>query len=152
MPCGFVGDRLTALDAAEKAMAEWARISPRQRCIILSKAFTIMSEKLEEIADLITLENGKPYADAMGEATYAAEFFRWYAEEAVRIVSFTGSTEVGRILLKEAADNIITPAMELGGNAPVIIFDDADIDVAVTGCMLAKMRNIGEACTAANRA
>ena len=69
----------------------------------------------------------------------------------VRVVSFTGSTEVGRMLLKEAADTIIKPAMELGGNAPFIVFEDADIDAAIEGAMIAKMRNMGEACTAANR-
>jgi succinate-semialdehyde dehydrogenase/glutarate-semialdehyde dehydrogenase len=69
----------------------------------------------------------------------------------VRVVSFTGSTEVGRGLLKEAADNILKPAMELGGNAPFIVFEDADIDAAIEGAMIAKMRNMGEACTAANR-
>ena len=69
----------------------------------------------------------------------------------VRVVSFTGSTEVGRVLLREAADNIIKPAMELGGNAPFLVFEDADIDAAIEGAMIAKMRNMGEACTAANR-
>ncbi|MFT5867629.1 MAG: succinate-semialdehyde dehydrogenase/glutarate-semialdehyde dehydrogenase, partial [Gammaproteobacteria bacterium] len=207
-----------------------------------------------EFANLITLENGKARADAMGEATYAAEFFRWFSEEAVRadgmisqapasgariivqhkpagiavlitpwnypaamgtrkiapalaagcaviikpasetpltmlalmplleeagvpkglvnvlpsrktgalvdhmlhdprvrVVSFTGSTGVGRKLLRSAADQVLKPAMELGGNAPLIVFEDADLDVAVEGAMLAKMRNLGEACTAANR-
>ena len=251
---GTVQDALMALDAAEKAFPAWAARSPRERGEILRKAFELFSGRLEEFARLITLENGKAHADAIGEAAYAAEFFRWYAEEAVRangsmgiapasgarilvqnrpagiavlvtpwnypaamgtrkiapalaagcpvvikpasetpltmlalmplleeagvppgivnvlpstrsgevvdamlhdprvrVVSFTGSTAVGRVLLRGAADNIVKPAMELGGNAPFIVFEDADIDAAVEGCMVAKMRNLGEACTAANR-
>ena len=249
-----IADADAALDAAEAAMKEWAARTPRARSEILRKAWELMTARLEEFAHLITLENGKARADAMGEATYAAEFFRWFAEEAVRadgmithapasgarimvqhkpaglavlvtpwnypaamgtrkiapalaagcaviikpasetpltmlalmplleeagvpkglvnvlpsrrtgalvdhmlhdprvrVVSFTGSTGVGRKLLHSAADQILKPAMELGGNAPLIVFEDADIDVAVEGAMLAKMRNLGEACTAANR-
>ncbi len=243
-----------ALDAAEAAMAEWAKRTPRARSEVLRKAWELMTEKLDYFAHLITLENGKARADAIGEATYAAEFFRWFAEEAVRadgmithapasgariivqhkpaglavlvtpwnypaamgtrkiapalaagcgviikpasetpltmlalmplleeagvpaglvnvlpskrsgalvdhmlhdprvrVVSFTGSTGVGRKLLKSAADQVLKPAMELGGNAPVLVLDDADMDTAIEGTMLAKMRNLGEACTAANR-
>ena len=249
-----VEDARAALDAADAAFADWAGRSPRARSEILRRAWELMSARLEDFARLITLENGKARADAMGEASYAAEFFRWFAEEAVRadglitrapasgariivqhkpagiavlvtpwnypaamgtrkiapalaagcpviikpasetpltmlalmpllqeagvpegivnvvpsrksgaivdamlhdprvrVVSFTGSTGVGRTLLKSAADQILTPAMELGGNAPLIVFDDADLDAAVRGAMLAKMRNLGEACTAANR-
>mgnify|MGYP001417626906 FL=1 len=243
-----------ALDAASTAMQEWAARSPRDRSEVLRKAWELMTARLPEFARLITIENGKANADAMGEATYAAEFFRWFAEEAVRVdglishapasgariivqhkpagiavlvtpwnypaamgtrkiapalaagcaviikpasetpltmlalmplleeagvpkgvvnvlpsrntgvlvdhmlhdprvrvVSFTGSTEVGRKLLHSAADQVLKPAMELGGNAPAIVFEDANLDVAVEGVMLAKMRNLGEACTAANR-
>jgi len=249
-----ITDADAALDAAEAAMKEWAARTPRARSEILRKAWELMTARLDEFAHLITLENGKARADAMGEATYAAEFFRWFAEEAVRadgmithapasgarimvqhkpaglavlvtpwnypaamgtrkiapalaagcaviikpasetpltmlalmplleeagvpkglvnvlpskrtgalvdhmlhdprvrVVSFTGSTGVGRKLLHSAADQVLKPAMELGGNAPLIVFEDADIDVAVEGAMLAKMRNLGEACTAANR-
>jgi succinate-semialdehyde dehydrogenase/glutarate-semialdehyde dehydrogenase len=249
-----VEDAAAALDAAQAAFADWAGRTPRQRSEILRKAWELMTARLEEFARLITLENGKARADAMGEATYAAEFFRWFAEEAVRsegylahapasgarimvqhkpagiavlvtpwnypaamgtrkiapalaagcpviikpasetpltmlalmplleeagvpkgivnvlpsrntgklvdhllhdprvrVVSFTGSTQVGRTLLRAAADQVLKPAMELGGNAPLIVFEDADLDVAVQGAMLAKMRNLGEACTAANR-
>lgn len=249
-----IADADAALDAAEAAMKEWAARPPRARSEILRKAWELMTARLEEFAHLITLENGKARADAMGEATYAAEFFRWFAEEAVRadgmithapasgarimvqhkpaglavlvtpwnypaamgtrkiapalaagcaviikpasetpltmlalmplleeagvpkglvnvlpsrrtgalvdhmlhdprvrVISFTGSTGVGRKLLHSAADQVLKPAMELGGNAPLIVFEDADIDVAVEGAMLAKMRNLGEACTAANR-
>lgn len=249
-----ISDADAALDAAEAAMKDWAARTPRQRSEVLRKAWELMSARLEEFAHYITLENGKARADAMGEATYAAEFFRWFAEEAVRadglithapasgarimvqrkpaglavlvtpwnypaamgtrkiapalaagcaviikpasetpltmlalmplleeagvppglvnvlpskrtgalvdhmlhdprvrVVSFTGSTGVGRKLLHSAADQVLKPAMELGGNAPLIVFDDADLDVAVEGAMLAKMRNLGEACTAANR-
>lgn len=249
-----IADADKALDSAEGAMAEWAARTPRQRSEVLRKAWELMTARLEHFAHLITLENGKARTDAMGEASYAAEFFRWFAEEAVRadgmithapasgariivqhkpaglavlitpwnypaamgtrkiapalaagcgviikpasetpltmlalmplleeagvppglvnvlpskrtsalvdhmlhdprvrVVSFTGSTGVGRTLLKSAADQVLKPAMELGGNAPVIVFDDADMDVAIEGTMLAKMRNLGEACTAANR-
>ena len=249
-----IADADAALDAAEAAMADWAARTPRQRSEVLRKAWELMTARLDHFAHLITLENGKARADAMGEATYAAEFFRWFAEEAVRadglithapasgarivvqhkpaglavlvtpwnypaamgtrkiapalaagcaviikpasetpltmlalmplleeagvppglvnvlpsrrtgalvdhmmhdsrvrVVSFTGSTGVGRKLLKGAADQVLKPAMELGGNAPVVVFEDADMDVAIEGTMLAKMRNLGEACTAANR-
>src|SRR6056297_1366020 len=249
-----IADADAALDAAEAAMKDWAARTPRQRSEVLRKAWELMTARLDEFAHLITLENGKAGGDAMGEAKYAAEFFRWFAEEAVRadglithapasgariivqhkpaglavlvtpwnypaamgtrkiapalaagcgviikpasetpltmlalmplleeagvpaglvnvlpsrrtgalvdhmmhdprvrVVSFTGSTQVGRTLLKGAADQVLKPAMELGGNAPCIVFDDADMDTAVEGTMLAKMRNLGEACTAANR-
>lgn len=249
-----IADADAALDAAEKAMAEWAAKTPRERSEVLRKAWELIDSRLEEFAYLITLENGKGKTDAMGEIRYAAEFFRWFAEEAVRadglithapasgariivqhkpaglavlvtpwnypaamgtrkiapalaagcgviikpaaetpltmlalmplleeagvpaglvnvlptskpaevvdhmmhdprvrVVSFTGSTAVGRKLLKAAADQVLTPAMELGGNAPAIVFEDADMETAIEGVMLAKMRNLGEACTAANR-
>lgn len=251
---GTAEDARAAVDAAAEAMKGWAAKTPRARAEILRKAFELMTARLEDFARLITLENGKARADAMGEAAYAAEFFRWFSEEAVRgegllarapasgarilvqqrpagvavlvtpwnypaamgtrkiapalaagcsvvikpasetpltmlalmplleeagvppgvvnvlpsrssgavvdamlrdprvrVVSFTGSTAVGRKLLHSAAEQVLKPAMELGGNAPVIVFEDADIDVAVEGAMLAKMRNLGEACTAANR-
>ncbi|MES1953155.1 NAD-dependent succinate-semialdehyde dehydrogenase [Salinisphaera hydrothermalis] len=247
-------DAVAAVDAAHDAFSAWAGLEPRERGEILRKAFELMQDRLEDIARLITLENGKARADAMGEAAYAAEFFRWFSEEAVRgegmltrapssgartlvhykpagiavlvtpwnypaamgtrkiapalaagcpvvikpaaetpltmlalmplleeagvppgvvnvlptgdpgpvvdtmlqdprvrVVSFTGSTAVGRKLLRSSAAQVIKPAMELGGNAPFLVFEDADIDAAVEGCMLAKMRNLGEACTAANR-
>jgi succinate-semialdehyde dehydrogenase/glutarate-semialdehyde dehydrogenase len=249
-----IADADAALDAAEQAMNDWAARTPRQRSEVLRKAWELMTARLEDFAHLITLENGKGRADAMGEAAYAAEFFRWFAEEAVRadgmithapasgariivqhkpaglavlvtpwnypaamgtrkiapamaagcaviikpasetpltmlalmplleeagvppglvnvlpsrktgalvdhmlhdprvrVVSFTGSTGVGRKLLRSAADQVLKPAMELGGNAPVVVFEDADMDTAIDGTMLAKMRNLGEACTAANR-
>jgi succinate-semialdehyde dehydrogenase/glutarate-semialdehyde dehydrogenase len=215
-----IADAKDALDAAEAAFADWKARSPRERGEVLRRAYDLMAARLPEFARLITLENGKAKADAMGEATYAAEFFRWFSEEAVRgdglithapasgarivvqhrpagiavlitpwnypaamgtrkiapalvnvlpskkagamvnhllhdprvrVVSFTGSTGVGRKLLHAAADQVLKPAMELGGNAPLIVFDDADMDVAITGAMQAKMRNLGEACTAANR-
>ncbi|MBO0347424.1 NAD-dependent succinate-semialdehyde dehydrogenase [Roseibium sp. CAU 1637] len=249
-----ISDADAALDAAEAAMKEWAARTPRQRSEVLRKAWELMTERLEHFAKLITLENGKARGDAMGEATYAAEFFRWFSEEAVRadgmithapasgariivqhkpagiavlvtpwnypaamgtrkiapalaagcaviikpasetpltmlalmplleeagvpaglvnvlpsrqtgalvdhmlhdprvrVVSFTGSTSVGRKLLHSAADQVLKPAMELGGNAPLIVFEDANLKTAVEGTILAKMRNLGEACTAANR-
>jgi len=251
---GTVNDALDAVSAAHDALPGWAVTPPRQRAEVLRKAFELMTERAEQFARLMSAENGKSLRDARGEAVYAAEFFRWYAEEAVRIegtlmrapsganriltvhqpigvsvlvtpwnfpaamatrkigpalaagcpvvlkpagetpltalaiaallseagvpdgvinvltsrrsgatvsamlhdprvrkLSFTGSTEVGRILLREAADTVLSTSMELGGNAPFIIFEDADIDAAVEGALIAKMRNGGEACTAANR-
>jgi succinate-semialdehyde dehydrogenase / glutarate-semialdehyde dehydrogenase len=251
---GTVEDALDAVGAAYAALPAWAATPPRQRAEILRRAFELMTERAESIARLMSLENGKSLRDARGEAAYAAEFFRWYAEEAVRVegtvmrapsganrimtvrqpigvsvlvtpwnfpaamatrkigpalaagctvvlkpagetpltalaiarllseagvpdgvvnvltstksgatvsamlddprvrkLSFTGSTEVGRILLREAAETVVNCSMELGGNAPFIILEDADIPAAVEGALLAKMRNGGEACTAANR-
>ncbi len=251
---GTTEDALAAVDAADAAAASWAGTSPRERAEILRRAWELMTEQAEDLAKLVTLENGKALGDAKGEIAYAAEFFRWYSEEAVRAagqvmtapsgankimvlhqpvgiavlvtpwnfpaamatrkigpalaagctvvlkpasdtpltalamarildeagvpagvvnvlparrsgavvsamlhdprvrkLSFTGSTEVGRVLLKEAADQVVNCSMELGGNAPFLVFADADLDAAVEGAMIAKMRNGGEACTAANR-
>jgi succinate-semialdehyde dehydrogenase/glutarate-semialdehyde dehydrogenase len=251
---GTVSDALDAVAAAQAALPGWAATPPRQRADILHRAFVLMKERAEQFARLMSAENGKSLRDARGEAAYAAEFFRWYAEEAVRIegtlmrapsggnriltmhqpigvsllitpwnfpaamatrkigpalaagcpvvlkpaedtpltalalaallreagvpdgvvnvvntsdpasvvaammndsrvrkMSFTGSTEVGRILLGQAARSVMSTSMELGGNAPFLIFEDADIDAAVEGALIAKMRNGGEACTAANR-
>ncbi len=249
-----VADGLDAVRAAERALETWRDVAPRQRSVILRKAFDLMQERAEDLAKLIVLENGKSLPDARGEIAYAAEFFRWYSEEAVRLLgtiqtspgaqnrimvtrhpigvcvlvtpwnfpaamatrkigpalaagctvilkpasdtpltalaiaeilseagvpdgvvnvvpsrssgavvsamlddpavrklSFTGSTEVGRILLENAARTVVNCSMELGGNAPFLVFADADLDAAVDGAMIAKMRNGGEACTAANR-
>ena len=247
-------DGIAALDAAVAAQAEWARSAPRDRAEILRRAFELLTEGTEEFATLMTLEMGKPLAEARGEVAYGAEFFRWFSEEAVRIhgrylmapngatrlltmkqpvgptlmitpwnfplamgtrkigpavaagctmvvkpahetplsmlalaalmeeaglpkgvlnvvttthsgavcepiikdprlrkLTFTGSTGVGKILVEQSAEQLLRLSMERGGNAPFIVFEDADIDAAVNGAMLAKMRNIGEACTAANR-
>ena len=247
-------DGLAALGAAVAAQAEWAAHPPRERGEILRRAFEALNDRADELALLMTLEMGKPLAESKTEIAYAAEFFRWFAEEAVRVdgryavapngkgrlltmrqpvgpcvlitpwnfpmamgtrkigpavaagctmvikpaaltplsmlalggvleeaglpagvcnivttrssgkvmeplikdprtrkLSFTGSTEVGRKLIAQAADNVLRVSMELGGNAPFLIFEDADLDAAVEGAMIAKMRNIGEACTAANR-
>jgi succinate-semialdehyde dehydrogenase/glutarate-semialdehyde dehydrogenase len=247
-------DGLAALDAAVAVQAEWAAQAPRERGEVLGRAFQALNQRAEELALLMTLEMGKPLAESKAEIAYAAEFFRWFAEEAVRIdgrygvapngqgrlltmrqpvgpcllitpwnfplamgtrkigpavaagctmvvkpagqtplsmlalagileeaglpagvcnvvttsasgplmapllrdrrvrkLSFTGSTEVGRRLIAQAADNVLRVSMELGGNAPFLVFDDADLDAAVEGAMIAKLRNIGEACTAANR-
>jgi succinate-semialdehyde dehydrogenase / glutarate-semialdehyde dehydrogenase len=243
-----------AIDAASNAFKSWAKTAPRVRAEILRKAFEIMVAESDRLAEIITKENGKVLSDAKGEILYAAEFFRWFSEEAVRIngefrtapngdkrilvtkqpigvsllitpwnfpaamatrkigpalaagctvilkpagetpltamaiieileragvpkgvvnlilpvpsgpaiakmlkdprvvnLSFTGSTYVGQILLKEAADQVIRCSMELGGNAPFLVLADANIDDAVAGALLAKMRNGGAACTAANR-
>jgi succinate-semialdehyde dehydrogenase/glutarate-semialdehyde dehydrogenase len=249
-----VEDCISAVDAAHAAFESWAASTPRARGEILRKAYELIVRDSERLSRIVTLENGKSLSDSRAEIAYAAEFFRWNAEEAVRVIgqlsrapssgarilvnhkpagiallvtpwnfpaamatrkigpalaagctvvvkpasatpltmlalmpilqeagvpagvvnlvpsrasgrvvsamladarvrviSFTGSTEVGRTLLKEAADNVVRPAMELGGNAPFIVCADANIDAAVDGAMIAKMRNIGEACTAANR-
>jgi len=243
-----------AVTAAADAQPSWAATAPRQRGEILRRAFELMTAEAEYLAELISKENGKVLADARGEVTYAAEFFRWFSEEAVRTpgdyreapngdkrilvthypigpsllitpwnfpaamatrklgpalaagcttilkpatetaltalaivdilqragvpagvvnvilpqpvgeninrilhdprirsLSFTGSTAVGSILLRQGADRVIRCSMELGGNAPFLVLSDADVDAAVTGAMLAKMRNGGAACTAANR-
>ena len=248
------GEVDAAIDAAANAFPIFARMAPRARGEILRKAFEIMISEADELAQLVSRENGKVLADAKGEILYAAEFFRWFSEEAVRIngefrlspsgdkrilvthqpigvsllitpwnfpaamatrkigpaiaagctvivkpametplttlaivdileraglpagvvnvitptpagpavsriladprvknLSFTGSTQVGKLLLKQAADRVIRTSMELGGNAPFLVLDDANIDEAVAGAMLAKLRNGGAACTAANR-
>jgi succinate-semialdehyde dehydrogenase/glutarate-semialdehyde dehydrogenase len=249
-----VADAIRSIDAAAQSAAAWAATAPRKRAELLRQCFERMVANSEWLAQLISLENGKALSDAKSEVLYAAEFFRWYAEEAVRLegeigtapagtnrivvmyqpigvsllitpwnfpaamatrkiapalaagctcilkpaeetpltayavaqimleagippgvvnvittkepaavvkamlhegrirkLSFTGSTEVGRLLLHEAADTIINCSMELGGNAPFIVLNDANIADAIAGAMIAKMRNGGEACTAANR-
>ncbi|BBY49042.1 NAD-dependent succinate-semialdehyde dehydrogenase [Mycolicibacterium arabiense] len=243
-----------ALAAAVGAQAAWARTAPRHRSEILRRAYELVMERQDWLAEVMTLEMGKPLAEARGEVAYAAEFLRWFSEEAVRVsgdhsttgdganriivtrepvgpcvlitpwnfplamgtrkvapaiaagctmvlkpapqtplsslalaailqesglpdgvlnvvnttdaatvvgrwmasgkarkVSFTGSTGVGKILLRQAAETVMRSSMELGGNAPFIVCADADVDTAVDGAMAAKMRNMGEACTAANR-
>jgi succinate-semialdehyde dehydrogenase/glutarate-semialdehyde dehydrogenase len=247
-------DAMAALDAAAGTQQEWAAHPPRERGEILRRSFEALTERADELALLMTLEMGKPVAESKAEVTYAADFFRWFAEEAVRAdgrygahpagqgrmlvmrqpvgpcllitpwnfpmamgtrkigpavaagctmvmkpasltplsmlalakimedaglpagvlnvvtssssgavmgpliedfrarkLSFTGSTEVGRKLMEQASKQLLRVSMELGGNAPFLVFDDADVDEAVEGAMIAKMRNIGEACTAANR-
>jgi succinate-semialdehyde dehydrogenase/glutarate-semialdehyde dehydrogenase len=249
-----VSDARAALDAAVTAGPTWARTAPRDRGEILRRAFDLITARSEDLALLMTLEMGKPLAESRAEIAYAAEFFRWFAEESVRIagrysvapngatrlmtmkqpvgpclfitpwnfplamgtrkigpaiaagctmvvkpatltplsmyalagilaeaglpggvlnvvtssttskimeplirdprlrkLSFTGSTEVGRRLVEQSAEQLLRVSMELGGNAPFLVFADADLDAAVNGAILAKMRNMGEACTAANR-
>jgi succinate-semialdehyde dehydrogenase/glutarate-semialdehyde dehydrogenase len=254
VPDATPGDARAALDAAAAAQAAWSGHPPRERGEILRRAFELVMARTESLALLMTLEMGKPLAESRAEVAYAAEFLRWFSEEAVRIdggyavapngrgrmvlmrqpvgpcllitpwnfpmamgarkigpavaagctmvvkpaqqtplsmlalarileeaglpagvlnvitassaaavatplladprlrkLSFTGSTEVGRRLLAQAAERVLRTSMELGGNAPFIVFDDADVEAAVDGAMIAKMRNMGEACTAANR-
>ncbi|MET0954267.1 MAG: NAD-dependent succinate-semialdehyde dehydrogenase [Aeromicrobium sp.] len=249
-----VADGRAAIDAAVAAQADWARTPPRDRGEILRTAFELITERADELATIMTLEMGKPLKESKAEIAYGSEFFRWFAEEAVRIsgrysvapngatrlltlkqpvgpclmitpwnfplamgtrkigpaiaagctmvvkpagltpltmlwlgdvlaeaglpagvlnivttsstgavmepiirdprlrkLTFTGSTEVGRSLVEQSAEGLLRVSMELGGNAPFLVFEDADLDKAVEGAMLAKMRNIGEACTAANR-
>ncbi|WP_156760228.1 NAD-dependent succinate-semialdehyde dehydrogenase [Microbacterium karelineae] len=247
-------DATAALDAAVAAQDEWAATPPRKRSDILRRAWELVQERKEDLALVMTLEMGKPFAEALGEVAYGGEFLRWFSEEAVRIsgrygsnpegtgqmivsqrpvgpcffitpwnfplamatrkiapalaagctsvikppqltplttmlfvqlleeaglpkgvvnvvtsssssrvsapiigdsrlrkLSFTGSTGVGKRLIAQAAENVLRVSMELGGNAPFVVFDDADLDKAVDGAMAAKFRNIGQACTAANR-
>ncbi len=249
-----VEDGRAALDAAVAAGPSWAATPPRDRGEILRRAFELITERKDDLALLMTLEMGKPLKESLTEITYGAEFFRWFAEESVRIagrwqvapngatrlltmkqpvgpclmitpwnfplamgtrkigpaiaagctmvmkpasqtpltmffltqiltecglpdgvlnvvttsttgavmeplirdprlrkLTFTGSTPVGRSLVEQSAQGLLRVSMELGGNAPFLVFEDADLDKAVDGAMLAKMRNIGEACTAANR-
>ena len=249
-----VDDAKAALDAAVDAGPEFAKMAPRERGEILRRAFEMIIERKDELALLMTLEMGKNVSESQAEITYAAEFFRWFAEEAVRVegryavnsngqgrvltmkqpvgpclmitpwnfplamgtrkigpaiaagctmvvkpaqqtplsmlalgkileqaglpggvlniftassssettapliadprlrkMSFTGSTEVGRRLMAQASETLLRLSMELGGNAPFLVFEDADLDAAVAGAMVAKMRNMGEACTSANR-
>ena len=249
-----VDDATAALGAAHERFQSFRDHPPRERGDILRRAFDLITERADELALLMTLEMGKPVAESKAEIAYAANFFRWYSEEAVRIdgrfsvnetgkgrvltlkqpvgpcvfitpwnfplamgtrkigpaiaagctmvvkpakqtplsmlmlaqileeaglpggvlnvvtakrsgatmeplirdprarkLSFTGSTEVGRTLIEQSAEQILRVSMELGGNAPFLIFEDADLDAAVEGALIAKMRNVGEACTAANR-
>ena len=251
---GQAEDALAALGAAAQTQGEWAATAPRERGEILRRAYEAIVAKTDELALLMTLEMGKSLAESRAEISYAAEFFRWFSEEAVRIhgrymvnttgkgriltmrqpvgpcvfvtpwnfptamgtrkiapaiaagctmvvkpaqqtplsmlalakileeaglpggvlnvitaahsgaviepllkdprtrkLSFTGSTEVGRKLIEQSAEQVLRVSMELGGNAPFLVFEDADLDAAVEGALLAKMRNVGEACTAANR-
>ncbi|MGL5863077.1 MAG: NAD-dependent succinate-semialdehyde dehydrogenase [Phycicoccus sp.] len=251
---GTPEDGMAALAAAAGAQAEWAAVAPRDRGEILRRAFEAVTARADDFALLMTLEMGKAVAEARGEVTYGAEFFRWFSEEAVRVhgrwstapngatrlltmkqpvgptlmitpwnfplamgtrkigpaiaagctmvvkpahetpltmlllakvlrecglpdgvlnvvttthsgavcepvirdprlrkLTFTGSTAVGKKLVEQSAEQLLRVSMELGGNAPFLVFEDADLDAAVDGAMLAKMRNIGEACTAANR-
>lgn len=254
IPNAGIAEADQAVDAAARSLEGWAKTSPRARSELLRRAFEVMTARTDELADLIVLENGKARADALAEVAYAADFFRWYSEESVRLLgtsqaapagqnrilvnrrpvgvcvlitpwnfpaamatrkiapalaagcsvvlkpseqtpltalaiarilcdigippgvvnvlttldaepvvhqmlkdprvrklSFTGSTRVGRHLLATAADYVLNCSMELGGNAPFIVLDDADLDRAVREAMTAKMRNGGCACTAANR-
>jgi succinate-semialdehyde dehydrogenase / glutarate-semialdehyde dehydrogenase len=247
-------DALAALAAAAEKQAEWAAHPPRERGEILRRAYELLTERADELALIMTLEMGKAVAESKAEILYAAEFLRWFSEEAVRIqgrymvnttgkgriltmrqpvgpcvfvtpwnfptamgtrkiapavaagctmvvkpaqqtplsmfalarileesglpggvlnvitsrhsgaviepllkdprtrkLSFTGSTEVGRTLIEQSAQQILRVSMELGGNAPFLVFEDADLDAAIEGAVVAKMRNVGEACTAANR-
>jgi succinate-semialdehyde dehydrogenase / glutarate-semialdehyde dehydrogenase len=251
---GGVEDALAALGAAAEAQGEWAASAPRERGEILRRAFEEIVQRTDELALVMTLEMGKSLAESRAEIAYAAEFFRWFSEEAVRIhgrymvnttgsgriltmrqpvgpcvfvtpwnfpaamgtrkiapaiaagctmvlkpaqqtplsmlaladilqraglpggvlnvitarhsgdviepllkdprtrkLSFTGSTEVGRALIAQSSHQVLRVSMELGGNAPFLVFEDADLDSAVEGALTAKMRNVGEACTAANR-
>lgn len=251
---GTAKDAALAVEAAADALPEWGKVPPRVRSVILRRAFDLMIQQEDDLALLISAENGKSLADALAEVRYAAEFFRWFSEEAVRIegmyttapaggsrtivtyrptgvaalitpwnfpaamatrklapalaagcttvlrpasqtplttiavarilqqagapagvvnvvpsanareisevwmeaepvraISFTGSTRVGSLLLQQAAKRILVSSMELGGNAPFVVAADADVDAAVEGAMLAKLRGGGQACTAANR-
>src|ERR671927_641600 len=254
VPDATAQDADAALGAAHETFQEFRNHPPRERSDILRRAYDLIVERIDDLALLMTMEMGKPLAESKAEIAYGANFFRWYAEEAVRIsgrytvnetgagrvltmqqpvgpcifitpwnfplamgtrkigpaiaagctcvvkpakqtplsmlamaqileeaglpagvvnvitasksgsimeplikdprtrkLSFTGSTEVGKMLIQQGAEQILRVSMELGGNAPFLVFDDADVDAAVEGALIAKMRNGGEACTAANR-
>jgi len=176
-----------AIETAHRALPGWRARSAKQRAQVLRRWFDLIVENGEDLARLITLEEGKPLAESRGEVAYAASFVEWFAEEAKRIrgdvfdapepsrrivvlkgdpreigpvltghplvrkVSFTGSTEVGRLLLEQAARSVKRTSMELGGSAPVLVFDDADLDGAVDAVIATKYRNTGQACISANR-
>ncbi|KAK6052393.1 aldehyde dehydrogenase family protein, partial [Cooperia oncophora] len=187
-----VDEAKQAVSAAKEAFKKWSmETTPKQRGAILRKWFDIFVEKEKELAQLLTLEQGKPLAEARGEIGYSAGFFDWYAGEARRIygqtgeeaglppgvfnvlpashehtaemskylcastdvdvISFTGSTAVGKLLLAQSASTVKRVCLELGGSAPFLIFDSADLDVAVKGAMAAKFRGSGQTCVAANR-
>src|SRR5207302_938826 len=155
-----VEDAKTAVDAASGAFEGWAARKPRERAEVLRKAYDLILKESERFAKLTMLalmpvlaEAGVPagVVNVIPSRRSAPVVSAMLHDPRVRVMSFTGSTEVGRKLLHEAADNVVKPAMELGGNAPFIVFEDADIDAAIEGAMIAKMRNMGEACTAANR-
>src|SRR6202521_2346481 len=194
-----VQDALAAVDAASEAFPGWAAKAPRQRAEILRKAFELMMRDQEKLAELMVRENGKPMVEARGEVAYAAEFFRWFSEEAVRNIGSVSISPSGanRILVEhqpigvsvlvtpwnfpaamatrkigpalaagctvilkpasetpltaQAAESVISCSMELGGNAPFIVLADADLDAALEGALVAKMRNTGQSCIAANR-
>src|SRR5919199_556017 len=190
VPDATAQDADAALGAAHETFQEFRNHPPRERGDILRRAYDLITERTDDLALLMTLEMGKPVAESKAEIAYAANFFRWYAEEATRIdgrytvneaglpggvvniitakssgktmeplikdprtrkLSFTGSTAVGKTLIEQSAEQVLRVSMELGGNAPFLIFDDADLDAAVEGALIAKMRNGGEACTSANR-
>src|SRR5439155_541858 len=132
-------DALAALGAAATAQAEWAAHPPRERGEILRRAFEALIARADELELLMTLEVGQAVMEPL------------IRDSRARKLSFTGSTEVGRKLMEQASEQLLRLSMELGGNAPFLVFDDADLDAAVEGALIAKMRNVGEACTAANR-
>src|SRR5947209_6539245 len=149
-----VEDAKAAVDAASDAFPGWAGKKPRERAEILRKSYELIMRDAERLAKLpIMDEAGVPAGviNVIPSRSSGKVVSAMLHDPRVRIVSFTGSTEVGRKLLHEAADNVVKPAMELGGNAPFLVFEDADIDAAIEGAMIAKMRNMGEACTSANR-
>jgi succinate-semialdehyde dehydrogenase/glutarate-semialdehyde dehydrogenase len=162
---GRAEDALAALDAVDAVQGEWARRPPRERGEILRRAFEELIERQDELALLMTLEMGKPLAESRAEiACLSAGVLNVVTSASAsrvvepllrdprpRKVSFTGSTEVGKLLVEQGAERLLRMSTELGGNAPRLVFEDADLDRAVDGAMLAKMRNGGEACTAANR-
>src|ERR671916_181403 len=161
-------DAKAALDAAVAVQDEWAAHPPRERGEILRRAFEAMTARADELALLMTLEMGKPLAESQAEifeesglpagvlsvitSSSSSGVSKPIIEDPrLRKLTFTGSTEVGRKLVEQSAQGLLRTSMELGGNAPFIVFADADVDAAVEGAVIAKMRNIGEACTAANR-
>src|SRR5437016_2228119 len=152
-----IADAKGAVDAAAGAFPAWAGKKPRERAEVLRKSYELIMRDAERLTMLALMplleEAGVPpgVVNVIPSRQSGKVVGAMLADPRVRVVSFTGSTEVGRTLLRAAADHVVKPAMELGGNAPFIVFEDADIDAAIEGAMIAKMRNMGEACTSANR-
>src|SRR5947207_2336025 len=158
-----------AIEAADKALPAWRGKTAKERAQILRRWYDLMMTNQDDLATLMTAEQGKPLAESKGEIAYAAAFIEWFGEEGKRIygdtipshgtdkrivvikVSFTGSTEIGKLLMEQCAGTVKKVSLELGGNAPFIVFDDADIEMAVKGAIASKYRNAGQTCVCANR-
>src|SRR5205809_851500 len=145
-----------AIEAANRALPGWRAKTAKERAQVLRKWFDLMMANQDDLATLMTAEQGKPLAESKGEIAYAAAFIEWFGGEMtsnpiVRKLTFTGSTEVGKLLMEQCAGTVKKLSLELGGNAPFIVFDDADIEMAVKGAIASKYRNAGQTCVCANR-
>src|SRR5436190_1780393 len=163
-------DARRAIEAAAQAFPAWAAQTAKERAVILRRWYELLMANLEDLSTLMTAEQGKPFAESKGEIAYAASFIEWFAEEGKRLYgdvipghqadkrilvlrqpTFTGSTAVGKRLMAQCAGSVKKLSLELGGNAPFIVFEDADLDAAVAGAIASKYRNTGQTCVCANR-